>query len=345
MKKLRAIVCGYYGQGNGGDEALLVSLLQMLPSRVQPFVLSGNPQQTKKAYQVDSLPRKQAFAIVKAMNASDWFIWGGGSLMQDVTSISSPFYYAGLMGLAQQRGLKTIAWAQGIGPLQYPWSRWLTRQVLTGADAVSVRDSTSAQKLAQWQIPALIAPDPVWALQEQPVKGLWDYPAPRVAVCLRPHPQLTAQKLSAVTEALNQFQRATNTFILLVPFQARTDEKIAAAIAAGLVGQHQTIYLSDPRQLKGLFRGVEMTIGMRYHSLIMAAAQECRCWAISYDPKVDRLMSELKLPGWSIAEMPQDPSLISRAWIEQYANGEALTPSQIQSLVDRAKMHQTLLEC
>ena len=44
---MRAILCGYYGKGNGGDEALLATLLQMLPELVQPVVLSGNPQETR----------------------------------------------------------------------------------------------------------------------------------------------------------------------------------------------------------------------------------------------------------------------------------------------------------
>ena len=86
-----------------------------------------------------------------------------------------------------------------------------------------------------------------------------------------------------------------------------------------------------------------MAIGMRFHSLIMAAAEGCRCFAISYDPKVELLMAELSMPGWDVAEIPNEPNTISRTWIEHYANGEALSPDQIQSLVDRAYMHRELL--
>jgi hypothetical protein len=50
--------------------------------------------------------------------------------MQDVTSFASPIYYGGLMALAQLLGLKTIAWGQGIGPLNRPFTRWLTKKVL-----------------------------------------------------------------------------------------------------------------------------------------------------------------------------------------------------------------------
>lgn len=86
-----------------------------------------------------------------------------------------------------------------------------------------------------------------------------------------------------------------------------------------------------------------MAIGMRYHSLIMAATEGCRCFAISYDPKVSKLMTELEMPGWELAQLPDDPNIMSRTWIEHYANGDPLTPEQIQSLVDRALMHRDLL--
>ncbi len=342
MKQIRAVLCGYYGQGNGGDEALLATLLQMLPKSVTPVVLSGNPLETRQRYKVESCDRKSAFQVIKVLRNSDVFIWGGGSLIQDATSALSPFYYAGLIGLAQQLGMKTIAWAQGIGPLKREITRRVARQSFASCAAVSVRDSASAELLSEWKIGFTMAPDPVWALDSTPVKGLWDLPAPRVAVTLRSHSTLTPQRLTHLTQALISFQKATHTCILLVPFQAQ-DLSIAQAIAAQLTGPNQIFQLEDPRELKGLFQGVEMAIGMRYHSLIMAAAAECRCFALSYDPKVSQLMTELDLPGWELTQLPDDPNLISQTWLKHYANGDPLTTDQIQSLVDRALMHRDLL--
>ncbi len=343
MKKMRAVICGYYGKGNGGDEALLVSLLQQLPPSVTPIVLSSNPAQTSRCYGVESCDRSAPFAVLQALRRADLFIWGGGSLMQDVTSFASPFYYGGLMALAQLLGLKTIAWAQGIGPLKHPLSRWLTKKVLQRCTVVSVRDGASAQLVADWGISPIIAPDPVWALEARPVQGLWDLPAPRIAVNLRSHPQLTPQRLANLTQALIRLQKATNVCLLLVPFQASQDLEIARSIAAQLPGSHKIISLEDPRELKGLFRGVEMTIGMRLHSLIMAAAEECRCFALSYDPKVSRLMAEIQIPGWKLTEIPDDADKISTIWLEHYVNGEPLSKDQMRSLVDRALMHREAL--
>lgn len=343
MGQIQAVLSGYYGKGNGGDEALLASLLQMLPKNVTPLVLSANPSQTRKRYSVQSCDRMSAFQVLGAMRQSKIFIWGGGSLIQDATSARTSLYYCGLMGLAQQLGLTTIAWAQGIGPLKRRVTRSLAKVSFAGCTAVSVRDNLSAALLADWQIPFVQAPDPVWALDALPVKGLWDLPAPRVAVTLRSHPSLTPVRLSNLTQALIDFQKATQACILLVPFQPSQDIGIAQSIASQLTGSHQIFSLEDPRELKGLYRGVEMVIGMRYHSLIMAAAQECRCFALSYDPKVNQLMAELNIPGWDLAQLPDEPNLISQTWLEHYVNGEPLQSVQIQSLVDRAFMHRDLL--
>ena len=343
MSGTKAVLCGYYGKGNGGDEALLVSLLQMLPAEVEPIVLSGNPSETKKLYGVVSCDRTATFALLKALKQSDIFIWGGGSLMQDVTSITSPIYYAGLMALAQQRGLTTIAWAQGIGPLKFPFTRWITRQTLLGCSAISVRDLASAEMLSNWNLSPLVAPDPVWALQSSTVKGLSDVSSPRVAVVLRPHPSLTSSRLETLTQALVDFQTATNTFIVLVPFQISQDLEIAQHLAHQLGNNSTIISLQDPAELKGLFKEVTMTIGMRLHSLIMAAAEGCRCFALSYDPKVTQLMSELNLPGWKLSELPENSEEITHAWIEFYTNGKALDNLKIQSLIDGALLHKQLL--
>jgi polysaccharide pyruvyl transferase WcaK-like protein len=150
--------------------------------------------------------------------------------------------------------------------------------------------------------------------------------------------------LEVLTQALVDFQKATQASILLVPFQFSQDLEIARAIAQKLPLEHHIMMLEDPRELKGLFCGVEMLIGMRLHSLIMAAAEACRCFALSYDPKVSRLMDEIDLPGWELSQLPEQPNRISTAWLEYYANGEALSGDRIQSLIERASMHQEILQ-
>jgi polysaccharide pyruvyl transferase CsaB len=315
----------------------------MLPLDVTPVVLSGNPEETHRHYGVECYNRMAFFSVFKALRSCDAFVWGGGSLIQDATSIISPFYYGGLMALAQVMGLKTVAWGQGIGPLLRSQTRFLAQRNFAGCTQVSVRDVASSRLLSDWSIPHILAPDPVWALESKPVPELVDLPKPRIAVTLRNHPQLTENRLTNLIQALVNLQKETQTFILLLPFQKSEDLAIAEKIHTQLKDVSRVICSEDPQVLKGVFRGVEMSIGMRLHSLIMAASEGSRCFALSYDPKVNHLMEDLKIPGWDLKDLPEDVELISKTWIDYYHHGESLSDTKIQSLVNGAFLHRDLL--
>ena len=98
-------------------------------------------------------------------------------------------------------------------------TRWLTQQTLKRCTAVSVRDQTSARLLDQWKIPYILAPDPVWVLTGQKTNLQQDLIPPLVAVNLRRHSSLTPDRLETLITALVQFQQATQTSFLLIPFQ------------------------------------------------------------------------------------------------------------------------------
>ncbi|MEB3175385.1 MAG: polysaccharide pyruvyl transferase CsaB [Cyanobacteriota bacterium] len=339
---MRAVLCGYYGEGNGGDEALLATLLQLLPPSVTAVVLSANPAQTRERYGVESIPNRDWGTILQTLRTSQVFIWGGGSLMQDSTSLLSPWYYGGLMALAQLLGLTTLAWAQGVGPLNRAPTRWLTRQVLSRCQGVTVRDQASAQLLRQWQIPHQLGPDPVWLL-DGVLTSPSRLPPPVVAVNLRPHPLLTPQRREVLTEALVHFQQATGAHLRLIPFQKSQDLPLAEALAQNLTGAYEILYREDPRELKGLFQGADLTIGMRLHSLIMAASEGNRTFALSYDPKVSRLMAEVGLPGWELAQLPMNYQAISQTWQAQLTDSAPLSLETREDLRRRTEVHRDLL--
>ena len=343
----RAVLCGYYGMGNGGDEALLATLLQMLPKDIQPLVLSASPKATENLHQVEACDRYSIFALIKELKRSDLFIWGGGSLMQDATSARNPIYYGGLMGLAQGMGLQTIAWAQGVGPLNRKLSNWIARRAFQGCTSVSVRDPQSAQLLADWQIDSIVAPDPVWALEATPINMYRDLSKPRVAVVLRSHPALTSDRLATITEALQKLQMQTDAHILLIPFQPSQDKVIAQAICDSLnvklPNHSQIIIQKDPRRLKGIFNGVDLTIAMRLHGLIMAAAEGSHCSAISYDPKVSYLIQELGISGWELADLPRDAKLIADIWVHNLENRDQVLVDRVQQFKQQALIHRKIL--
>ena len=339
-----AILCGYYGMGNAGDEALLVSLLQALPSTVTPIVLSKNPTETQKSYEaygVQVVDRWNFNEIFSAMRRSQFFIWGGGSLMQDSSSAVSPLYYGGLMKLAQILGLKTIAWAQGIGPLNGRFNRCLTRHVLARSVLVTVRDRVSYERVQRWNIPVTLAPDPVWSMVAQPKIDVSHLPSPRIAVNLRSHSTLTPLKLLILKDALVNLQKETQGTILLLPFQESLDWDLAQDLHAQIPGS-EVMLIENPQILKGIFQQVDLTIAMRLHGVIMAASEQCCCYALSYDPKVTRIMEALNLPGIVLSDMHLDSSDRFRIdWLHLLSKPFIPSP---ESLIHEADRHRDRLQ-
>ncbi|MGL5033672.1 MAG: polysaccharide pyruvyl transferase family protein, partial [Microcystaceae cyanobacterium] len=164
------------------------------------------------------------------------------------------------------------------------------------------------------------------------------------AVSLRRHSSLTLERLTLLTEALVLFQRATSAYLLLIPFQTAQDLEITKAIAAQLRGDYQIVEREDPRQLKGLFREINLTIGMRLHSLIMAASEGSRCFALSYDPKVTRLMTELDLAGYELTDLPTSAEEISQAWQDCLTQSQPFSQEKRESLKEQTQVHRALLE-
>jgi polysaccharide pyruvyl transferase CsaB len=340
---MRAVLCGYYGEGNGGDEALLASVLQMLPKHISPVVLSGKPEETQQRYGVEAVPRFATREVFQSLRSSQALIFGGGSLIQDVTGWKSPLYYIGLGLTARSLGLKVIAWAQGVGPLQHRLTTLLARQFFRSCHSTSVRDSDSAQILRRWGLDPLVAPDPVWALHAQLEMGSSGQPRPRIAVCLRPHPWLTPVRLEAICEALAILQQQTGATLLFVALHHGQDPPLARQLLLAMPGPCQVIDLVEPHQLMGVFQTVDLTISMRLHGLIMAAASGSRCFALSYDPKVSSLMLALGMPGWELSALPTSPSMLSVRWQRLLDRPNLLDASRIEGLKREALRHRELL--
>ncbi|MGK7912406.1 MAG: polysaccharide pyruvyl transferase CsaB [Synechococcus sp.] len=337
---MQAVVVGYYGFGNSGDEALLLTLLQQLPETVEPVVLSNDPARTQELYGVNVCDRWNLRELHRLFRHADAFIWGGGSLMQDSSSWRNPLYYGGLMRWAQVYGLKSIAWGQGIGPLRRGWVRWLTQSCLQRCDAVSVRDEGSARLLNAWGIEHQLAPDPVWSLRATGYQADWETPA--ISVVLRHHPLLTAARLEVIQKALDITYARTHAQLLLMPFQA-TDLDLAESMQSACKAPSRVVRIEDPRQLMAAFESVQLAIAMRLHGLILAAAAGIPVFGLSYDPKVTQLMETEQIPGFDLEQLPENEQELAEAWLQQYQQ-EGLSASELDKLRNRATKHAECLQ-
>ena len=131
------IISGYHGFKNSGDEALLFAILNTLRKKkkdIDVTVLSKTPEETARVYNVNSVSRYNFFKVRKEMKNSKMLLFGGGSLLQDATSSKSILYYLAIIFLAQRCGIKTMLYANGIGPIIKKSNRFLATKILNNVD-------------------------------------------------------------------------------------------------------------------------------------------------------------------------------------------------------------------
>ena len=125
------IISGYYGSDNFGDEMILKVLIDKLKQfDINITVLSLNPEKTKALYKVNTVKSFDILKVIFTILKSDILISGGGSLLQDSTSVKSLFYYLFVIKIAEFFHKKVMIFAQGIGPIKNKFGESLCKKLL-----------------------------------------------------------------------------------------------------------------------------------------------------------------------------------------------------------------------
>jgi polysaccharide pyruvyl transferase CsaB len=311
------MISGYYGFGNIGDEAILTSIVDSI-REINPettfTVLSSNPEVTAAVLNVNSINRLNLLTITSELLSTDLFISGGGGLMQDVTGLGSVSYYGGLLSIAQMLNVPTMIFAQGIGPLNKAFNKFLVKKIFNKATAITIRDSFSRNDLISMGVKPgkiQVTADPALLLAGTDKKhsvnilmeaGI-DPEIPIIGIAIRPWHAWYERQLKGFTSVVYQLAKKYGLQILLIPFQLSSDLWLsreaefcfAARPWSGVKISVLDMYLS-PTEMMGIIGEMHIVIGMRLHSLIMAAAHHIPSVGIAYDPKVAHFSSLAGFP-------------------------------------------------
>jgi len=287
-----AVICGACGMGNAGDDAVLAAItaaLRKLDGQLPITVMARRPRETAKRFGVTAVHPLRPLKWLYAMRASALFISGGGSLLQDVTSRRSLWYYLATIRLAKKCGCAVQLYGCGIGPLMRGRSRAETARVLNEcADVVTVRDGDSLALLKELGVTEprlLLAADPALSLAAPRQER-----ERRFGVVLRPWPSLWPQ-IPALARAVRyayETYRLAPVFFCLAP----GDREAAESVRAELDGIPCAVSV-DSRRLGRM----SLVLSMRLHGLIFALRDGVPAAGISYDPKVSSFCREAGLPA------------------------------------------------
>lgn len=301
------IVSGYYGFKNAGDEAMLAAMIEVL-LELEPeckiTVISANPADTKVRHGVDAVYWLNYVQIAAVVRKSDLLISGGGSLLQNVTSWRSLYYYMSILFLAKSLGTPVMLYAQGIGPIYGQFAREVMHRIGNMVNLITVRDVGSLHELERLRIdrPMIrVTADPVLAihrvdreighkiLKQHGVGGA----KPLVGISVREWRGWDHYK-DVLAQAAEVISAELGARIVFLPMQYPED--IAAAKLIAAKASCDTVVLDDEyttSELLSLVGNCQLLIGIRLHALIFAGVMGVPMIGLSYDPKIDRFLDSI----------------------------------------------------
>ena len=325
------VICGAYGRGNAGDDAILDAILQEIRSLdpdMPVTVLSKDPAATRLTYRVRSIHRSHILSWRKAMRKSVLYLNGGGSLIQDVTSRRSLWYYLYNIRSAHALGCRVQMYGCGIGPVTREHLRRMAARTLNSCvDIITLREPDSQAELQAMGVTSpqiLLTADPALTL-----RAATEDETDSVLLCagIPPHGKylcFALRRWPGFEEAAPALRAAAayayETYGLTPVFlsvEKRLDPGAGRIAADGLSVPHY--FLDDAGKagtIIGALSRMEAVVSMRLHALIFAAGQGIPLVGIVYDPKVS---SFLRYIGQ-----------------EQFADLSALTEDKLCRMIDRA---------
>lgn len=302
--KKNIVISGYYGFHNSGDDSILAGIVTELKEKcpgAKITVLSKNPEETAKEYDVHAIGRTSFIRIFFALIKANLFISGGGSLLQDITSSKSLIYYTSLIKLAKISGAETYVYANGIGPVIKPANRKAVRKILNKVSMITLRENGSEAEMREMGVTAKakITADPVFSLSPEEKEITAEYLRTKglekdekyFVLSVREWKTKKPDFEDSIAEFINNFSAKNKLVPVIIAMQPERDSKISERILSKL--NLKAVFINDiikyDRHL-GILSDAEICVAMRLHTLIYAAKTGTPSIGIVYDPKVSSML-------------------------------------------------------
>ncbi|MBR5155719.1 MAG: polysaccharide pyruvyl transferase CsaB [Clostridia bacterium] len=301
-------ISGYYGFRNSGDDSILRAIIDDLRDacpNISITVLSQRPVETAREYKVNSVDRFDFFTLWGLLKRTKLLISGGGSLIQDVTSSKSLFYYLSVIKLAKLRGAKVMLYANGIGPLTKQRNLKHVKKTLEKVDYITLREDSSMDELLKVMPKSdncEVTADPVFnarvengeIVDKAIKKGGIETDEKFFVISMRSWRTLDPNVVDKISQFGDWVYRKYKIKPFVIPMQRTFDRSISNDIEEHLSVPHGICRDGySPQTMMGIIGRAEFVLGMRLHTLIYAVKMGVPGIAIDYDPKVAAVMEAI----------------------------------------------------
>ena len=304
-KRDGVLICGAYGRGNAGDEAILKAIL-MAMRKIDPqlplTVMTRKPKETETLHSVRAIYTFSFFSFLRAMRRSRLFINGGGSLIQDITSSRSLYFYLFTIWAAHHLGCRVLMYGCGIGHVSRPLNRRLAARILDkNADIITLRDQISQRELADMGVlrPDIrMAADPAMSLTPRPAKDADIFlekqgiPADGKYIGFSLRSWSDFDRFDIFAGAADYAYKTYGATAVFLPIELPRD--LSPSLRAASFMKTPYFVVDTPPEVEltiAVMRKMQAVCAMRLHALVFSAAAGVPFIATSYDIKVNGFMA------------------------------------------------------
>ena len=314
------LICGYYGAGNAGDDASLAAVAGRLAAHDPAARLTATVRGRRGGIPAGVRTVRTLREIKKELKKSRLLVFGGGSLLQDATSLRSLIFYAWVLRTAERTGCPSVIWG-GVGPLTTRTARRIAARAVRRTDAVYARDSAAAAEFLSLGARRVIpARDPAADTKPEDIPPELEKSLPRgryiaffprsISALRRPGGKGTGKKaddalFSALTGAA---QRLADELGAVPVFAAMSpeDDAVCRRMADETGGRAIPAGTLTPGGLVTLAAGADAVIAVRLHAAIFACSAGVPTVIVDHDPKTAGFAADAHIPALPVGGLTAD---------------------------------------
>ncbi len=316
------LICGFYGNHNLGDEAMLSGILKLLEKKEKPniVVFSNDPVDTFRRHGVDSIhisSRKYFGSRLLENFRCRSFILGGGDLLRDSPQSSVALNWLKYLKTALVLKRYTAILGVSVGEIWREETKEAIPKVLNQVQLIAVRDENSRNRLEELGVKQkihVVGDLALHAVSSRPVKTNLSKERPiQIGLSVRHlvgrgksvNPEIYEHVLRELVKAADLLVDNFQATIHFLPLRTSRDsyhvidDDYVASLQALRFSRYnsQAIvdrYFDSAQDFAEKAYELDLVIGMRLHSLILSCAVGTPIVGIAYDTKVSSFMEEVK---------------------------------------------------
>ncbi|HSW74999.1 MAG TPA: polysaccharide pyruvyl transferase family protein [Candidatus Saccharimonadales bacterium] len=335
MKEPSALLLGAYGQTNLGDDLLLYDYLKLLVERgftkitINASVAKFIPQVILDEFPLASIEIFETYntsplELFKRMLKTDVIVYGGGTVFKELYATTGRKPYAVIANVAafntaaRLLGKKVYGFHLGIGTIKTRLGRWFSRRAIMASTKTTFRDEASYDyaknvlKLPENKIE--LSTDGLFTNRD------WQKPwhtlqLPKTITARKNGKLVGVNVLSDIPDWVDRKKYVKNLcdfidaliergdYVVLLPFQydfnKHSDLYFMEHEIVPKLKHKKGYYIAKDLALDNIISAlqqVDVLVGLRFHSLLLATVANTPFVALAYDTKCWRYTTEINYP-------------------------------------------------